>query len=114
MLYFLLIIIAVGVLLLSPEGRVLLGSVHSLLVWVLGWGVFLAVIALLAGVLSVPSIHEVVYGKIGAFVFVPLYAYIIYRLYLGYRAGRQTRITFIVWSIVLLALIAGCLSVFWQ
>lgn len=114
MLYLLLTIIAIGVLLLSAEGRMLLGSVYSLIVWVLGWGIFLLVLALLAGILSTPSVHDIVYGKVGAFIFVPFYSYIIYRLYLGYKAGRQNKSTFITWSIILGALIIGCLSVFWQ
>ena len=114
MVYILLILITIGVLLSSPEGKMLLGSIYNLITWIVGWGLFLLTIALLAGILSTPNIPEFVYGKIGTFVFIPFYSYIIYRLYLGYKAGRQSKSTFVTWSIVLGILILGCFSIFWQ
>lgn len=113
MLYILLTIIAIGVLLASEGGRMILGSLYSLATWVIGWGIFLLVLALFFGVLAQPSVQDVVNGKIGAFIFVPFYSYLIYRLYLGYKAGRQDKSTFLILSVILGALIVGCLSVFW-
>lgn len=100
MLYILLIIIAVGVLLASEEGKELLGTLQKFIFWgALLYVGFWAVIIII-GLLSQQSIQNAITGEQGSFVISFLLCALIYKLYRGYKKGKQDKTTFIVWSVI--------------
>jgi len=101
MLYILLIIIAVGVLLLSDEGKALLGAFQKIvllgaLLYVGFWAVVLVI-----GLFSQKSVQTAITGEQGSFVISFLLCALIYKLYRGYKAGKQDKTTFVIWSVIL-------------
>ena len=101
MLYILLIIIAVGVLLLSEEGKALLGVFQKLiffgaLLYVGFWAVVLVI-----GLLSQQNVQNAITGEQGSFVISFLLCALIYKLYRRYKAGKQDKTTVVIWGFIL-------------
>lgn len=101
MLYILFIIIAVGVLLQSDEGKELLGSFQKLIFWgALLYVGFWAVIIII-GLLSQQSVQTAITGEQGSFVISFLLCAWLYKIYRGYKAKKYDKTTFVVWGFIL-------------
>lgn len=90
MLYFLLTIIAIGVLLASPEGKELLGSLWQWAVIIGGIYLVFWIVIITIGLLSDQSIREGVFTVLGVIILVAYFNYGVFVVYKKYQRGELT------------------------